>query len=76
MKYIFNHTYINRYENNNEFKTTYYNKRSYSSLKNISTRNFSELSYDDTNLDPWFITGFSDGEATFTFNIIKSSSNQ
>lgn len=67
MKFFFNHTY--RYENKVEYKTTY------STFKNISTRNIASLSNDNTNLDPWFITGFSDGEATFTFNIIKSPSN-
>lgn len=44
-------------------------------LKKIYLRNITTLSKDSTNLDPWFITGFSDGEATFTFNIIKSLSS-
>jgi len=75
MKLILSKTSKNRYENNNEYKTTYSNKRYSSTLKNISIRNITNLSYDNTNLDPWFITGFSDGEATFTFNIIKSPSS-
>jgi hypothetical protein len=52
------------------FNHTYKNR-----YENISIRSIASLSNDNTNLDPWFITGFSDGEATFTFNIIKSPSN-
>lgn len=50
------------------FNNTYKNR-----YENISIRNIASLSNDNTNLDPWFITGFSDGWATFTFNIIHIS---
>jgi len=51
--------WINRYENN-EIKKTYYNKRSFclsSAIKTIPRINLSELAYNSSTLDPWFVTG-------------------
>lgn len=44
--------------------------RSYTTLPNRKT-----VLDNHQKLDPWFITGFSDGESTFTFNLIKNPSN-
>jgi len=43
-------------------------RRSYTSLATNQLCNLSE------NLNPWFLTGFSDGESNFTVRIVKSNS--
>lgn len=42
-------------------------RKSYTSLSTIPLNNLS------VNLDPWYITGFSDGESNFTVRIFKSN---
>lgn len=67
-----------------------YNKSSYDSTSNYlnvratkcaqtTRRSYSTLSsnksnIDDLKIDPWFITGFTDGEGCFTCSVLKSSS--
>lgn len=47
---------------------------------NVNTRRYYVTSsinkhkIDDLQIDPWFITGFSDGEGCFTCSVLKSSS--
>lgn len=43
-------------------------RRYYASLSN------NKHNIDDLEIDPWFITGFSDGEGCFTCSVLKSSS--
>jgi hypothetical protein len=44
---------------------------------NYSTQsNFSVLSSNNISLNPWFITGFADAEASFIISITKSSTNR
>ena len=42
-------------------------RKSYTSLSTIPLNNLS------VNLNPWYITGFSDGESNFTVRIFKSN---
>ena len=43
-------------------------RRSYSTLSS------NKSNIDDLKVDPWFITGFTDGEGCFTCSVLKSSS--
>jgi hypothetical protein len=50
-------------------------KRSYSSLAKSNTLT-NKVTNNKSNMDPWFVSGFTDAGGSFTVSVLKSSSTK